>query len=294
MATPPLQERIADAAVRLVDQNPALSHRARGAYKVAKRTYLQIAALEKYITSTRDTPQNVYHASIQRTGSRWIRSIFSDPRIKKYSGLRIYPQHEYEIKNYHDHFPVHTFVPSLYISYEQYLRIKKPNRYKTFYVIRDPRNVTLSWYKSMKETHKIVNESVKYYRRKFKKLGYKEGLVEAIKSYQVKISFMKDWFLMSKEDPNVFIVKFEDITRKPEKTFKNILKKCSIEVPKQVLKSVLKSKDKKKMRDKDERRRYNEKSDYRERKTDWKREFDRVHVEEFKKINGKVANIMGY
>jgi hypothetical protein len=242
MSASSLRERVRDEAVRLVDQHPALSRRARTVYKVVKRTYLQAAALGKRIASKGEATQNIYHASIQRTGSRWIRRVFSDPRIQQYSGLWTYPQHEYEIRDHHDYFPKYTFVPGLYISYEQYLRIKKPEKYKTFYVIRDPRDATISWYKSMRNTHKPVNESVDYYRKKFSKLGKKEGLIEAIKLYQVKISFMKDWYIQAKDAPNVFIVKFEDVTRNPKKEFQKIFKNCGIKIPKKILTEVVEDK----------------------------------------------------
>jgi len=288
------KDKIRDEVVRIVNESPPLSRRARAVYKRVKRAYLRLAALGKGIMPDAQGMQNVYHASIQRTGSRWIRKVFSDPRIQQYSGLWTYPQHEYEIRDHHDTFPKYTFVPGLYISYEQYLRIQKPDNYRTFYVIRDPRNVTISWYRAMKDTHKLVNESVSYYRQKLSNMSEKDGLKEAIKLYQVKISFMKDWFLQAKNNPNIFIVKFEDITEYPKSEFKKIFDRCHIDVPDNVLGDVINEKNKSRMRKRDKRRRSGAKSDYRKKTTDWKEIFDIEHLKEFEKINGKVASTMGY
>ena len=41
---------------------------------------------------------NIYHACIQKTGSQWIKAVFSDSRVQKYSGLVCYPQKRYEYK----------------------------------------------------------------------------------------------------------------------------------------------------------------------------------------------------
>ena len=220
--------------------------------------------------------------------------MFSDPRVQQHTGLWTYPQHEYEIGDHHDSFPKYTFVPGLYVSYEQYLRINKPKNYKTLYIIRDPRNATISWYRSMKKTHKLVNDSVRYFRKKFEKMDEKKGIMEAIKCYQVKISFMKEWYMQSQKDDNVEVVKFEDIIESPKKELNKVFRKLGFSIRKDIICEVAESNSKIKMRKRDKRRRSGEKTDYKKRKTDWRRDFEYEHKKEFERVNGKAAKIMGY
>lgn len=290
---PSTVERLRDAGVRLIDKNPALSRQARHLYKVAKRTFLQARALGHFAQRGTDV-QNVYHASIQRTGSRWVRRVFSDPRVKRHSGLLVYPQHEYQLGDYHKSFPPSTFVPGLYISYEKYFRIKKPNTYRTIYVLRDPRNVTLSWYKSMRYTHKPVNDSVLYYRKILSDMGRRKAITKAIELYQNKISYMKDWFMNAKKDDEVLFVKFENMISNSLEVFSNIMNHCKINIPRKELKETLKYNDKARMRKKDKRRRVGEKSDYSKSGTNWRDEFEHEHIEKFKSVNGKVVDILNY
>jgi hypothetical protein len=220
--------------------------------------------------------------------------VFSDPRIQRHTGLWTYPQHEYEIGDHHNSFPKYTFVPGLYISYEQYLRIDKPKNYKTLYIIRNPKNIIVSWYKSMKETHKLVNDSVRYFRKRFKKMNKKEGIMEAIKYYQVKISFMKEWYMQSEIDNNVTVIRFEEMTKNPKKEFEKTLKNMETEVPKKTIHEVVESHKKSKMVKRDKRKRGDKITDYKKGKTDWRNHFDREHEKQFERVNGKAAKIMGY
>jgi len=294
MSTPSLEEKIWDGAVKIVDQNPTLSRRARAAYKATKSTYLQAAALGRHLTGGGTKPTNIYHASIQRTGSRWIKSVFSDHRIQKYSGLWTFPQHRYEVTKFHSTFPKYTFVPGLYVNYEQYRNIKKPDIHRTFYIIRDPRDATLSWYKSMLKTHKLVNESVKIYRSKFSKMSREDGIKEAIKLFSVKISYMKDWKLNSVNDDSVKIFKFENLISKPKMGLKKIFDHCGIDIPAPVIEEVVDDYTKEDMRYRDKKRRNENNTDYTSESTKWRDSFTKNHLELFKYINGPVSKILGY
>jgi len=48
------------------------------------------------------------------------------------------------------------------MSYDLYEEIQKPERYRTIYVQRDPRDVIVSWYWSMLETHVLMGKVGKY------------------------------------------------------------------------------------------------------------------------------------
>lgn len=287
-------KRLKDTLARFLDGRPRLTDMVRTIHRLGMRNILRLRVLHKQFTMSRATPTNVFHATVQRTGSRWIRAVFSDPRIRKYTELRVYPQHEYEIGEFHDSFPRYTFVPGLYISYEQYVRIAKPEFHRTFYVTRDPRNVVLSWYRSMKSTHRLVNDSVRFFRDRLSSLNKEDGIEAAIRLYQVKLSYMRDWVQQSESDPDVLVVKMEEMTEHPVESFRRIFEHCRVDVPSHVLESVLSDYDKSSMRCRNDRRRKGDNSDYRNVSTDWRREFTERHQRIFREVNGNIVECLGY
>jgi len=66
--------------------------------------------------------QNIYHCCVHKTGSQWIRRIFSDLRTYQYSGLRSY--------NYASHSPI-AFQINILASRPD--RFWKPVRSENFY-----------------------------------------------------------------------------------------------------------------------------------------------------------------
>lgn len=289
-----LWKTLEDRAARFLDGRPHLSRTARTAYRALRRNILKMWALRGISGDRTTKPVNVFHASVQRTGSRWIRAVFSDPRIRKHTGLVIYPQHEYEIGGFHHTFPKYTFVPGLYTSYEQYIRIEKPEFYRTFYVIRDPRNTVLSWYRSMKSTHRLVNKSVQFFRNRLSPLDKEEGIEAAIRLYQVKLSYMRDWVGQSEDDPNVLVVKMEDLIEHPQESFGRIFDHCCLPVPSSELGTVLADLDKSGMRRRNRQRRKGSETDYREVSTNWRREFTDHHQTVFREVNGNLVKVLGY
>lgn len=295
MARESLWGSLEDAVAHFLDGRPFLTNTARVIHRFGKRNALRILSIGRSVTTeSAATPTNIFHASIQRTGSRWIRTVFSDPRIRKHTGLRVYPQHEYEIGEFHDSFPRYTFVPGLYVNYEQYVRVDKPNFYRTFYVTREPRNVVLSWYRSMKNTHRLVNDSVRFFRNRLSSLEKEEGIKEAIRLYLVKLSYMRDWVQQAESDPDVFVVKMEEMTGHSVESFRRIFNHCQIDIPQDVLESVLGDYDKSGMRRRNDRRRKGEKSDYRDVSKNWRREFTERHHSIFREVNGNLVELLEY
>jgi len=267
--------------------------------KVAKSIYKNLKIKENYVSlkskikiSNNTNVDNIYHATIQKTASQWVKAIFSDNRIKKITGLETFPQHRYEWDDFYKKFPKYTFVPGLYISYQLYEEINKPNEYRTFYIIRDPRNLVVSWYYSMLETHGLMGKVPKH-RNNLKSLSFEEGITYCIKALHLKFSFMRSW-IYNQEDPNVLIVKFEDLTKEPLETYNEIFKHCEYEIPTQTLKDVLDNYSKEKMRKKDLKQREDNKSHYRKKKTDWREVFTEEHLDLFYKQTGNLVELLGY
>lgn len=236
--------------------------------------------------------ENIYHASVQKTGSQWIREIFSDPEIVRRTGLRIHPQLRYEMGQFKKTFPRFTFIPGLYIPYPLYKEIKKPDRYKTIYVIRDPRDIVVSWYYSMKYTHELMG-TVSEHRRNLRQLNEAEGVTYCIEHLQWKFSFVRTWWY-NQTDPDVHLVKFEELISNPLAEWVKIFEHCEIEINIGTLQEVLSRYTKDKMRKRDLKRQAGRLSHYRKGKKGWKDLFTETHVERFKCINGDLVKELGY
>jgi hypothetical protein len=235
---------------------------------------------------------NIYHACIQRAGSQWIKSIFSDKRVRNLTGLSVHPQFNYDSGEFKFSFPKYTFVPCLYISYDLYDLIQKPSNYKTLYILRDPRDLIVSWYYSTKYTHNISGR-VAERRRYLNSVTRSKGLEYAIKRWQLKLSKVREWWI-NKNDNDIKLVKFEDITNDPEEVFFNIFTEWGYEISKNTVSQILSDYTKEKMRERDISGRRGERSKYRENKVGWEEMFEVKHRDLFKRLNGNLVEDLGY
>jgi hypothetical protein len=240
--------------------------------------------------------QNVYHACIQKTGSQWIRTVFADPEIRQASRLAVHPQFRYDQGSFMRTFPRYTFVPGLYIPYSLYTEIKKPTAYRTIYVVRDPREVIVSWYFSMRDTHRPMGR-VPYYRRQLRQLDRARGLAFCIRELQLRFAFVRSWW-DNRDDPHVHVVRFENLVARPFATYKAALAHCQIRVEDAVLNRVLDRYTKAKMRERDLKRRRQSgdgaQSHYRQGKQGWRELFEPWHLDLFHQINGDLLSLLGY
>ena len=239
------------------------------------------------------TMQNIYHATVQKAGSLWVRRVFNDPRVKKITGLSTFPQYRYEWDEFHKSFPVYSFIPGLYISYDLYEEIEKPEKYKTFFVMRDPRDIVVSWYYSMLKTHILMGKVGKY-RNVLQSTNYDDGIIYCIKTLALKFAGMRTW-MYNQDDSKVLIIKFEELTENPVAGFKKIFHHCETDIPDTVLKRVLDDYTKSKLRENDLKKREDQtESHYRREKSTHKTGFTDKHLELFYAINGDLLNVLGY
>lgn len=237
--------------------------------------------------------QNLYLASVQKTGSQWLSAVLSDPEINSLTSLKPYPQRRYEYDEFKRTFPRGVYVPGLYISYDLYEEIIKPTSYRTVYVMRDPRDIVVSWYWSMKETHTIMGKVSKY-RAALNELNFDEGLHYCIDAFNMKFACMRSW-ANNLSDPNVLPVRLEASRSDPVGFVQIILRHIDINCDRILLSRILENYTIQKMRAKDlEKRSAGEESHYRRTPSSHREVFSLKHQQHFREVNGNLLEVLGY
>lgn len=197
--------------------------------------------------------ENIYHCTVQRTASQWLREILSDRRVYRYCGLFTY-QYEDGFAGRHDPralierrfnkpFPIGTIASPLYSDYEGFCSIPKPSSYKAFFVARDPRDVLVSWYFAAKVSHPPVGD-LERIRRDLNRLSETDGLLYSL-DYLQQIGLFaakRSWMGADARDENVLLVRYEDLIGADSVAhFEKLFRHCDIRVPNEDLPEILQS-----------------------------------------------------
>ena len=195
--------------------------------------------------------ENVFHCTVHKSASQWIRSILSDERVYRYSGLSSY-QYTQEMpggfdprkvteRSFDKPFPRRTFITPLYIDYDGFGKIPKPHKYKAFFLMRDPRDLLISWYFSVKYSHALIGNMGRL-REELQRLEIEDGLLYVIDFLEDYGTFkaQRSWAGSSMTDPAVLLVKYESLIS-PDKAsyFRELLNHCDIRVPEHLLQELL-------------------------------------------------------
>lgn len=187
-----------------------------GGIKEAVRLYeLYRRFQSKFVKVVRKSPyENIYHCCTQKTASQWLRAIFSDPTVLKYTGLNAHPYVRLGLNyaSFSQPLPAKTIGVHLYIGYPVYLTIPKPSAYKTFFVLRDPRDIIVSWYFSARFSHTLI-DPIPDLRKDLKKIDFHEGMKYIIDRLDEWGSFeaQRSWINADEEGGKVRIFRYEDL-----------------------------------------------------------------------------------
>lgn len=113
-------------------------------------------------------PLNIYHVTVAKTASRWFLNFFEHPKIKAITRMGRY---DFETEDYgkwddrdfmsreaQKKIPPNLVCSPLYMGFDNYHSIPKPDHYKSFCLWRDPRDVLVSFYFSCRYSHPPIGK----------------------------------------------------------------------------------------------------------------------------------------
>lgn len=199
----------------------------------------------------RSSVSNVYHCTTHKAGSQWIRAILSDRRTYAYSGLLSYQYvdslpgsvdpRRYGEKSFKEPFPPGTIATPCYFHHDDFAVLPKAGEYRAIFVVRDPRDILVSWYFSLRYSHGLMG-NVAELRSQLESHTIEDGfkfLTDYIDQFGV-FRAMRSW-LVAVDDPRVLVVRFEDLidhSRAPEE-FRKVFEHCDVGMPSDVIRRVL-------------------------------------------------------
>lgn len=246
---------------------------------------------------------NIYHCCIQKTGSQWLAKILSDYIIYRLTSKDLYLSQEnfLDIKTHHllqQSFPENKIISPLYIRYNEFQVMPKPEQYKAFFVMRDLRDIVVSKYFSHRYSHYVHTEKMAQRRKALSEVSLEEGLMLVINDLEEDlpnhISALYSW--CDAKDEKVLICKFEDmIGENSFSTFQKIFAHLDIQIEEKEIKALLNKYSFKSLAKNRTQGQEDQKSHYRKGITgDWENYFNENHKESFKKYTGNLLVELGY
>jgi len=237
--------------------------------------------------------ENIYHCTVRKTASQWIKAMFSDPIVYRYSGLLPYDR-RLDKRRYPRDIPSGSTALALFISYSSFQAIPKPDRHRAFFVLRDPRDIVVSSYFSLRTSHTPMGD-IPEVRRILQEKPRKEGLLHVINYLSANGTFksLRSWQVAPSAE-NFRLFRYEDLTGERQAEEVDLLMRhCGISLPPADLATLLSRYSFSRMRNDSESTKSI--SHYRAGKAgDWRNHFDDDVYEAFIAATGNLVELLGY
>lgn len=217
--------------------------RAEAKLRVARLTQIPV------FVSHRSRFSNVYHCCIGRTGSQWLRRMLSDSRVYYRCGLRTYTYQNrlpgrvdargLTERVFERPFPPNRIVTPLYFSFDNFRDLPKPSAYRAFFVYRNPRDIVVSGYFLRRNTDTLGNTPED--RNFLQTASLEDGLIYMIDraARRGKFEAFRSWSVAASEDPNVSLIRFEDLTGGGFQSIRDLMSFCDVEIETQELRELV-------------------------------------------------------
>lgn len=236
---------------------------------------------------------NVYHCAMRKTASQWVKAVFSDPIVYRWSGLLPYVPRYYGWSFGQPVPPGRTATP-LFISHKRFAEIPKPEKYRAFFVLRDPRDMIVSNYFSTRNSHAPMGD-IPEQRRILREKPFKEGLIHVIEHLAGKGTFktLRTWVKAADAD-TVQLFRYEDLTgERQAEEMTRLMRHCGIPVPPDELATLLDRYSFARMSG--AKKPGDALNHYRKGKAgDWRNHFDDDVYEAFVAKTGNLVDLLGY
>ena len=268
-------------------------NKARNTLKYGAHAYA--GARGQWLRARGATPQigNIFTASSPKAGSQWMKALFNHPVVRRHTGLFTLPQLDYQTTPDRV-FPAGTFVPGIYCSYEEYLRMPRTRERRVVYMLRDPRDVIVSGYHSTVKTHrKLDDRELEAYRDKLRAMPFDDALSDLIRVAAPRLHEAASW--ADADDPDVALFRLEEVSTDPRPHVDAMLRHCGVDLSADELEIVLNdvSRDALQARDLALRGGGSD-SHYRTERTTYLDVFKPQHYEAMDRYAPGVAELMGY
>ncbi|MBU0909505.1 MAG: sulfotransferase domain-containing protein [Proteobacteria bacterium] len=235
--------------------------------------------------------------------------MLDDKIVQHYTGMRTYhyislrtPPRDprpYNERFFDEPFPENRAVVCLYMTYPCFKHIPKPYPYRCFFVMRDPRDIAVSWYYSLRYSHPLERKGENDIRSILNKLPQEDGLIHSINTLLRPGGIydgLRSWSREKIDDTDVKVFRFEDLFGPlHEETMARFFEFLGIMMSEADLKRLLDNYSFKRLSGGRIQNQEDKKHHYRRGVAGgWKDEFTpKVHAS-FKELTGDLVEVLGY
>lgn len=226
-----------------------------------------------------------------KSGSQWVKALFDHEEVRRRTGLLTLPQLDYKTR-LDRRLPTGAFVPGLYVSYPEYLRIPKHREHRCIYVVRDPRELVVSAYFSYRESHRLLG-GIAEVRATLQQLSTHDGLLHTIELMTPHLQDMATWADVT--DPCVLRIRLEHVNAEPAEAITAMLVHCGVTLEPPTSERVVADLSRERLQQRDlERRSAGAESHYRVRRVGADELFGAEHDAALERAAPGLAAALGY